>query len=171
MAVARWVAVAALAAAPTCFAEITQLSRELDIELSQSSRFRPIDSISRLPAPVVALFVDHKGRVADRGAPWEPGDVITDETLPTKRLKWAVEGPRIYIVHYERGGRTQSYYTLVASLDADGAAAKAEWRALGRALSGYPDLITAIRKDELEDNPRYFTFYEWLEQRRGSFPR
>ena len=65
--------------------------------LQDSSRFHEVHSTSDLPPVIVALWSG--GKLAEPGQNWNATDVITDPTLPGKRLIWAAVGGEYYVVH------------------------------------------------------------------------
>src|SRR5437870_10083441 len=97
----------------SCFAGITKLSAAHRKVLEASSRFHEILAASNLPPAIVALCADDSGRLAEPGQKWEATDVITDASLPRKRLIWAATDAEYYVVYYERGGRGHSCHVLV----------------------------------------------------------
>src|SRR5436309_12102174 len=96
----------------SCFAEVTKLPKEDRNVLEEFSRFREILATTNLPPAIVALCADDSGRLAEPGQKWGATDVITDASLPRKRLIWAVVAGEYYVVHYERGGRGHSFHVL-----------------------------------------------------------
>src|ERR1043165_2010331 len=99
-----------------CYADVTNLPAEDWKALLDISRFHEVHSTKDLPPAVVALCVDDKGKLADRGQNWNATDAVTDPTLPWKRLIWAAAASDYYVVHYERGGIDHSFHILVAKL-------------------------------------------------------
>ena len=69
-----------------CFAEATKLPIGVHRPLYDPARFREISRVRELSQQVLAVCADHDGRLADPSAKWDLTDVITDATLPTKRL-------------------------------------------------------------------------------------
>lgn len=98
-------------------------------DLGASSRFQEVHSTRDLLPAILALCVDHKGRLADPGQNWNATDAITDPTLPWKRLVWAAVGSDYYVVHYERGGIDHSFHILVAKLTKNDGKPTVVWRA------------------------------------------
>jgi hypothetical protein len=106
-----------------CCADVTKLSSE-DRRVQDSSRFHEVYSTTDLPPAIVALCTGDNGRLADPGQKWNATDVITDPTLPGKRLIWAAVGGEYYVVHYERGGIAHTFHVLVATLTKNNAKPK-----------------------------------------------
>src|SRR5881296_2877826 len=75
-----------------CYADITKLPAEDRKVLQDSSRFHEVHSTSDLPSAIIAFCVGENGRLAEPGQKWNATDVITDPTLPSKRLIWAAAG-------------------------------------------------------------------------------
>ena len=100
---------------------------------------------------MVALCADDNGRLADPGQKWESSDLITDASLPRKRLIWGVAGDQYYVVHYERGGRGHSYHVLVATLKKGETKASVTWRGVGTRLKDFKAFLAALEGDKLDD--------------------
>src|SRR5690348_9612548 len=92
-----------------CLADVTKLPTEHRKVLEDSSRFHEVPATTNLPPSIVALCTDDAGRLAEPGQKWEATDVISDPSLPRKRLIWAAVAGEYYVVHYERGGRGHSF--------------------------------------------------------------
>jgi hypothetical protein len=138
-----------------CFADVTRLSAEDRKALLDSSRFHEVHSTTDLPRAVVALCVDDNGKLADPGENWNATDVVTDPTLPRKRLIWAAVGGDYYVVHYERGGIAHSFHILVAKLPKGDAKPKVTWSAVGGSLKDYTEFLDALRNGKLDDRLEY----------------
>ena len=105
----------AIAIPSFCSADVTKLSTEDRRALQGSSRFHEVHSTADLTSAIVVLCTDN-GRLAEPGQKWNATDVITDPTLPAKRLIWAATSGEYYVVHYERGGIAHTFHILVAKL-------------------------------------------------------
>lgn len=114
-----------------CCADVTKLSAENRKTLQDSSRFHEVTASTNLPPAVVALCADDKGKLAEPRQKWQVTDQVTDDTLPGKRLIWAVTDGEHYVVHYERGGRGHSSHILVATHKRGDGKAKVVWRGIG----------------------------------------
>jgi len=91
--------------------------------------FNIISDVSTLPPAVLETFRETGGSrlvLANRGATFNPGDVIWDASVPQKRLIFAGVSKDKCLVHYERGGRGHSYIVEVFELGA-GAEARPLW--------------------------------------------
>jgi hypothetical protein len=95
------------------------------------------------------------GKLAEPGQKWNATCVITDPTLPGKRLIWAAVGGEYYIVHYERGGIAHSFHILVGKLTKNDAQPKVVWRAVGAPLKDYAAFLDALRTGKLHDSLDY----------------
>jgi hypothetical protein len=84
--------------------------------------FRPLEGKTEIPPAVLVLCSDLHGRMADIGQRWEATDVITNDTLPRKRLIWAAVYQDYYLVRYEKGGRGHRLHVLLAQARAGGEA-------------------------------------------------
>src|SRR6266581_6316264 len=103
-----------------CCADVTKLPAEDRKALLDASRFNEIRATSNLPSAILALCDGGgDGKLAEPGQNWNATCVITDPTLPGKRLIWGAVGGECYVVHYERGGIAHSFHILVAKLTQD----------------------------------------------------
>src|SRR5207245_4046714 len=128
------------------YADVTRLPAENRKVLQNSSLFHEVHSTSDLPPEIVALCAGDNGRLADPGQKWNATDVITDPTLPGKRLIWTAVGGEYYVVHYERGGIAHTFHVLVATLTKNNAKPKVVWRAVGGPVKDYAAFLIALRK-------------------------
>lgn len=112
-----------------------QLERLVD-----GKRFESIAAVSALPAPVRAelarLMKQETLSMADPGQPFQVTDVVSDRTLPGRRLILAGQAGDIVVVHYESGGFAHLYKLLVLRV-ADGTASVA---ATAHTKGALPDL-------------------------------
>jgi len=134
------------------YAEVTKLAPEHRKALQNSGSFRDVHTTTNLPPAVVALCADDKGRLADPGQKWEATDLITDASLPRKRLIWAVAGDQCYyVVHYERGGRAHSFHVLVATRKKGETKVTVIWRGIGSQLKDFKAFLAALEGNQLDD--------------------
>ncbi len=134
-----------------CLAAVKNLSPEYRKVLQNSSRFRELHASTNLPPAVLALCVDENGRLADPGQKWEVTDVISDRSLPRKRLIWAATDGEYFVVHYEAGGIAHSFHMLLAKTKRAGAIAV--WRAAGfQKLGNFKAFLGALEADKLDDD-------------------
>jgi hypothetical protein len=138
-----------------CHADVTRLPAADQQALRKTSRFHEIHSATNLPSPVFALCADSKGRLAGAGQKWEVTDVITDDTLPRKRLIWAVTDGSYYIIHYERGGHAHSFHVLVARLKVAESKPSFIWRGVEDELKDYRTFLDAVVSNKLDDRKDY----------------
>jgi hypothetical protein len=139
-----------------CYADVTKLPAEDRKVLLDASRFHEVHSTSDLPPAALALCDGGgDGKLAEPGQNWNATCVITDPTLPGKRLIWAAIGGEYYIVHYERGGIAHSFHILLARLAKDDAKPKLVWRAVGRQFKDYAAFVDALRSGKLDDRLDY----------------
>jgi hypothetical protein len=134
-----------------CCADVTKLSTDDRRRLQDSSRFHEIHSTSDLPPAIVALCTNGNGKLAEPGQNWNATDVITDSTLPGKRLIWAAVGGDYYVMHYERGGIAHTFHILVARLMKDDGKPKTAWSAVGGPFKDYEAFLIALRSGKLDD--------------------
>jgi hypothetical protein len=131
------------------------LSAEDRKVLQDFSRFHEVHSTSELPPAIVALCAGDKGRIAEPGQKWNATCVITDPTVPGKRLIWAAVGGEYYVVYYERGGIAHTFHILVARLMKNDAKPKVVWTGVGGPLKDYAAFLDALRSEKLDDRLDY----------------
>ena len=130
-----------------CYGDITKLPAEDRKALLDVSRFHEVHTTSDLPAVILSLCEGGgDGKLAEPGQKWNATDVITDPSLPGKRLIWAAVGGEYYVIHYERGGVDHSFHILVAKLMKDDA--KAVWRAVGSPFKDYAAFLESLRQEK-----------------------
>jgi hypothetical protein len=142
----------AIAIQSVCHADVTKLAAEHRKVLQDSSRFHEVHSTSDLPPGIVALCGGDDGRLAEPGQNWNATCVITDPSLPGKRLIWAAVSGEYYVVHYERGGIAHSFHILVAKLTKNDAKPKVIWQAGGGPLKDYAAFVEALRSAKLYES-------------------
>ena len=135
-----------------CCADVTKLSAGDRKMLQDSSRFHEVHSSGELPRSIVAVCGD---KLAEPGQSWNATDVITDPTLPAKRLIWAAISGDYYVVHYERGGIAHTYHVLVAKLGKGEIKPKIIWQAIGGPFKNYAGFLDGLRTDKLDDRIDY----------------
>ena len=136
-----------------CYADVTKLPVEDRKVLQDSARFHEVHSTNALPSAILALCDDGgDGKLAEPGQKWNATCVITDPSLPGKRLIWAAAGGDYYVVHYERGGIDHSFHILVGKLIKNDAQPKVVWRAVGAPLKDYAAFLDALRNGKLHDS-------------------
>jgi len=145
----------AIAIQSFCYGDVTKLLPEDRKALQNSSRFHGVHSTSDLPAAVVALCADDKGRLADPGQNSNATDAITDPTLPWKRLVWAAVGGEYYVVHYERGGIDHSFHIVAVKLAKNHTKPKTIWSVVGSPLKDYTAFLEALLNGKLNDRLNY----------------
>jgi hypothetical protein len=146
----------AIANPSLCYADVTKLPAEDRKVLLDASRFHEVHATINLPPAILGLCDGGgDGKLAEPGQKWNATDVITDPTLPGKRLIWAAVGGEYYVVHYERGGIDHSFHILVAKLSKDDAKPKVVWCAVGRPFKDYAAFLDALRTGKLDDRLNY----------------
>lgn len=139
-----------------CYADVTKLPAEDRKVLQDSARFHEVHSTSALPSAILSLCDGGgDGKLAEPGQKWNATCVITDPSLPGKRLIWATVGDGYYVVHYERGGIDHSFHILVAKLTKNDAQPKVVWRAVGAPLKDYAAFLDTLRSGKLHDSLDY----------------
>jgi hypothetical protein len=139
-----------------CCADVTKLPAEDRKELQDATRFHEVRATTNLPSAILALCDGGgDGKLAEPGQKWNATCVITDPTLPGKRLIWATVGSEYYVVHYERGGIAHTFHILVAKLGKNDAKPTLVWRAVGASLKDYAAFLDALRTGKLHDSLDY----------------
>jgi hypothetical protein len=139
-----------------CDADARKLSAEDRKVLLDASRFHEVHATSDLPSTILALCDGGgDGKLAEPGQKWNATCVITDPSLPGKRLIWAAVGGEYYVVHYERGGIAHSFHILVAKLAKDDTKPTMVWRAVGGQFEDYAAFLDALRSGKLDDGLDY----------------
>ena len=138
-----------------CFADLTRLPADDRKVLLDSSRLHEVHSTSDLPPAIVALCADDQGKLADPGQNWNATDVVTDATLPWKRLIWAAVGRDYYVVHYERGGIDHSFHILISKVANGHDKPTVIWHAVGQPLKDYTAFLEALSAGKLDDRVNY----------------
>jgi hypothetical protein len=139
-----------------CCADVTNLPVEDRKALLDASRFHEVRTTTNLPSAILALCDGGgDGKLAEPGQKWNATCVITDPSLPGKRLIWAAVGGEYYVVHYERGGIDHSFHILVAKLTKVDAKPRVVWRAVGAPLKDYAAFLDALRSGKLHDSLDY----------------
>jgi hypothetical protein len=121
--------------------------------LHQLATARVVRTSAALPRPVVDEIVGAGARLADPGQPFQVTDVVFDDTLPWRRLFWAVTDGHTYLVHYEAGGIGHSFHLLLVSSTAGGA--KVLWHAAADGpIADYAAFRAALDRGTLDEDPR-----------------
>ena len=146
----------AVAIQSLCYADVTKLPAEDRKVLQDSARFHEVYSTSALPSAILALCDGGgDGKLAEPGQKWNATCVITDPSLPGKRLIWAAVGGEYYVVHYERGGIAHSFHILVAKLMKSDAKPTLVWRAVGGPFKDYAAFLDVLQSGKLDDRLDY----------------
>ena len=135
-----------------CCAEVTKLSPADRKILENSSRFHEVHSTGELPPGILTLCGD---KIAEPGGNWNATDVISDATIPAKRLIWAAVGGDYYLVHYERGGIAHTFHVLIAKMEKGEAKPKVVWNAIGGPFTDYAAFLAGLRTGRLDDRVDY----------------
>jgi len=131
-----------------CHADVTKLPADYRKALQDSSRFHEVRS-TNLPPAVVALCADDRGRLAEPEQKWEATDVITDSSLPRRRLIWAATDGEYYVVHYEGGGRGHSFHVLITTFTKRDTKPRDAWRGVGDRLKNFSAFLRALQSGKL----------------------
>jgi len=135
-----------------CYADVTKLPAEDRKVLLDASLFHEVHATTNLPSAILALCDGGgDGKLAEPGQKWNATCVITDPTLPGKRLIWAALGGDYCVVHYERGGIAHTFHILVAKLGKNDARPAMVWRAVGGQFQDYAAFLDALRNGKLDD--------------------
>jgi hypothetical protein len=87
-------------------------------------RFAVVDKTEAMPEPVKQAFATmtsaHPFALANPGQRFQDTDVLDKKGLPSRRLVFAGEREGTWFIHYEKGGRGNSYFVLVFKIDSQG---------------------------------------------------
>jgi hypothetical protein len=113
--------------------------------LLDAPRFQPINSLEGLPESVRKICVDHEGRIAGPGEPFNAGCTIGPGSPPSVRLIWSSYSPEdhVYVLHIERGG-VAHFFDVYVVHERDGAAT-VDWSASSKRLEGYASFVEALK--------------------------
>jgi hypothetical protein len=93
-----------------------------------------VTKVSDIPDSVIEVMKTATGydklKMANKGGKWNMSDAVLDPDLPFRRLIWAVEAQKHFVVHYEHGGIGYSTHFLVISPPGDDGKRKLEWAAV-----------------------------------------
>ncbi len=83
----------------------------------RNERFQVVSSVRGLPLGVreelQRMFGSSAMAIAEPGAPFQFTDVITDPTLPIRRMNLAGCSQEYCLVYYERGGISHTWYAVL----------------------------------------------------------
>jgi hypothetical protein len=103
-------------------------------QLGPDSSLKYLTKVSEIPEAVIEVMKtamhSDKLKMADKNGKWNVTDVVTDPDLPFRRLIWAVETQKHFVVHYELGGLGYSTHFLVISPPDTNGKRKLEWAAV-----------------------------------------
>jgi hypothetical protein len=129
------------------FAKVTKLDSK-QRRIIQTSTFRHIHSLKKLPPGVVALCADNNGKLADPDQKWQETDVIYDKNLPRNRLIWAGTSKDYYVLHYEKGGFAPSLHVVLIKADK---VPRILWHGTGFKLRDFNEFKKALEENKLDD--------------------
>jgi hypothetical protein len=126
------------------------------IVLERLDTLKRVDRVTELPAMIRNGTFEGATRdwaLADTGAAWNATDVVTDATLPYRRLLFGACTDALCVVHYERGGIGKSAH--VAAFEQQRDRWKMIWHAYGtRPLQSLAELRELVR------NQSAFRYYD-----------
>ena len=135
----------ALAAHPACFAAV--LETLMSGEVRVATHLREIDP-GALRALENQFRYDH--RLADRDAPFQSTDVVTQHGLPWRRLVLAAASGDTWFIHYEHGG--EGLHSHLVALARSGNSWRVVYSASGfYAYDTLPKLREAIRSQQFRE--------------------
>jgi hypothetical protein len=142
-------------AAPPQWHGAAKLTSAQRAALRMKDQFRPIKSVRRLPKTIIGLCADENGRFADVGRTWNVGCVIDDESVPRKRMIWAVTNGQYFVVHYEGGGFGHSYHVVVAKLPKGSHQPTEVWHGAAYPLANYREFLNELDGTKIDDSLDY----------------
>jgi hypothetical protein len=150
-------------AATACFVHAAAQTL-FPVYLSGLEKARPdkyYRNVKKIPQPVLNAFGKAMGRqntpdfeMADRDGKWNETDFTTDESLPFRRLIWAVEVNGRYVIHYEMGGFGWCGHFLIAAPDRKKGTWAVVWSATSLEVAqDYEAFISQLRSRKLSADP------------------
>jgi hypothetical protein len=138
------------------------LANDLPAVIAQIEGEKPdkyLTEIKDIPIPVQnalgQAMRSKEFKMADRGTPWNKTDVVTNPSLPFRRLIWAIEIKQYFVVHYELGGYGYSTHYMVAARDKEKQKWSVLWSAAGFEISrNFPAFIADLKKGKLDSDPK-----------------
>ena len=115
--IARWlVAAGLLLAAPQALADAMPNDIDFICHLHHAGGI-DLNSITKLPPSLQSWIKSNIGAMADRGAPYQATDVVTDKSLPSARFIRAGRYNDSWFLWYERGGIAHIKHIVLLHLD------------------------------------------------------
>ena len=116
--------------------------------------------ISDLPQSVVdAVKTAMRGgklHMADRGGAWNETDDVDDPSLPFRRLLWATEVKKYFVIHYEMGGIGYSTHFLVISPEEKTGNRRLVWSAVSFSkASDFDEFFRLLQAGKIDSDPRF----------------
>jgi len=103
-------------------------------QLGPDKSLNYVTKFSDIPKSVIDVMKtatrSSKLEMADKGGKWNATDAVLEPNLPFRRLIWAVETQKHFVVHYELSGVGYSTHFLVISPPGDDGKRKLEWAAV-----------------------------------------
>jgi len=138
----------------------TTSASDLPAVLTEIEGARPnkyLNKVKDIPIPVKKAFAQamfgKEFKMADRGGAWNKTDVVTNPSLPFRRLIWAAEIKGYYVIHYEWGGYAYSTHYLIAARDREKDKWSVVWSAAAFERSrDFPAFITDLKKGKLNSD-------------------
>lgn len=117
----------------------------------ENATFDPVTRVKSLPKSVR----DQLGAMADPGEDFQRTDVVVDESLPWKRLIFAGQSQKYWIVAYEHGGIGHSYFVAIFEIKNEDA--RIFWISSAQ-LSSLQQLKTALESGQLSNGLGYLAW-------------
>jgi hypothetical protein len=141
----------------------TPLRAEFPLELGRLENGVPksyITSVGRLPRSAIDALRTVNGlndfHMADAGGAWNATDIVTDQTLPFRRLIWAASLRGYVVVHYERSGYGHSYHFIVVSPENEDGKRSIAWSAISfYRADTYAEFIRNLNAGKMDVDPRW----------------
>lgn len=125
----------------------------------RDERFQPVTAVRGLPLGVreelQRLFGSTAMAIADPGQPFQVTDVITDPTLPIRRMSVAACSQDHCLVYYERGGIAHTWHAVLFHWTPDGTRVEAGGTA-PFGIRTLDDLRNAVLSGALKGPGRYW---------------
>ena len=147
-----------LLSAPAAHAQLSRLARA-DKQSLLTENFQVLTHVKALPASVKKAFAhaaqSRTFQMADPGQEYRATDYVLKAGLPFRRLIFAGVTHDLCLLHYERGGRGESWDLVLFRLS--GGAARLVWHGWAhRIIPNVAELRKDVRSGSVEDGDKFY---------------
>ena len=147
-----------LLSAPAAHAQLSRLARA-DKQSLLTENFQVLTHVKALPASVKKAFAhaaqSRTFQMADPGQEYRATDYVLKAGLPFRRLIFAGVTHDLCLLHYERGGRGESWDLVLFRLS--GGSARLVWHGWAhRIIPNVAELRKDVRSGSVEDGDKFY---------------